>query len=81
MVHRLLEDWHTPDAIGFSPAEIQLKTDLEEVVRSGLVNFASVLCGCSEASTRPSGDIAAQTGLIGFGIGFRSAKIQALIDR
>ena len=42
MVHHLLEDWHTPDWIALSPAEAQLKTDLEAVVRSGLVNFLTV---------------------------------------
>jgi hypothetical protein len=42
VVHHLLDDWHTLDAIALSPAETQLKTDLEEVVRSGLVNFLAV---------------------------------------
>ena len=42
MVHHLLEDWHIPDSIALSPAETQLKTDLEVVVRSGLVTFLTV---------------------------------------
>jgi hypothetical protein len=49
-----------PDAIALSPAETQPKTDLEEVVRYGLINFldvgaapaASAARGLSEASTR-----------------------------
>ena len=72
MVHRLLEDWHNPDAIGLSPAEIQLKTDLEEVVRSGIVNLLAVGAALSRIRSLRlfrgqyatfSGYIAAQTGL------------------
>jgi hypothetical protein len=42
VVHHLLDDWHTPDAIALTPAETRLKTDLEAVVRSGFVNFLAV---------------------------------------
>jgi len=42
LIHQLLDDWHTPDSIALSPAEAELKTDLEKVVRSGLVNFLTV---------------------------------------
>jgi hypothetical protein len=42
VVHQLLDDWHIPDSIALSPAETELKTDLEKVVRSGLVNFLTV---------------------------------------
>ena len=42
VVHYLLEDWLTPDAIALTPAETELKTALEEVVRSGIVNFLTI---------------------------------------
>jgi hypothetical protein len=42
VVHQLLDDWHTPDSIALTPAETRLKTDLEAVVRSGLVTFLTV---------------------------------------
>ena len=45
MVYHLIDSWHISDSIALSPAETQLKTDLEEFVRSGLVIFLHVRRG------------------------------------
>jgi hypothetical protein len=63
VVHHPLKDWHTTDSIALTSAETQLKTDLEAVVRSGIVNFprrrrglqaTSEARGFSGGNVRPS---------------------------
>jgi hypothetical protein len=72
VVHHLLDDWHTPDSIALTPAETELKTDLEAVVCYDIVNFLAVGAApnrirslrffrCQYATF--SGYVAAQTGL------------------
>ena len=50
VVHRLLAEWHTPDAILLSPAEIRLKTDLE---RSGPLRYREFLAHRRGSKRRP----------------------------